>query len=293
MQIKKVVIPAAGLGTRFLPLTKVLAKELLPLVDSPMIDYVCREAKDSEIKNIIFVLAEQKKNVLEYFTRKPKLETLLKKRNKKDLLERLRKADQDFEGISFSSAQQQTPKGDGDAVLKAKRQVGKDAFGVLFPDDIFESKIPALNQLKKVFTTSQKAIIGLKQVPKEQLPSYGVVKVEKIANRLYKVKEIIEKPEIAEAPSDLAIAGRYVFPPEIFKYLDKTLPNKKGEIILAEALRLMLKDGKMVYGVEIEGQWLECGKTVDWLKSHLQLCLKHPQYGPMLRDFLKKTNKKL
>ncbi len=286
--IKKAIIPAAGLGIRFLPLTKSLPKELLPLAAEPMISWIVREAKESGISQIIFVLAENKKNILEHFKKNPKLESTLKKRGQKEGLEILKRNDQEFEGITFSSVLQQAPKGDGDAVLRAKKQIGREAFAVLFSDDILASKIPGLEQLKKIFTTSQKPVIGLKKVPKSQLPLYGVVGVEKIANRLYKIKEIVEKPEISQAPSEMAIIGKYTFPPEVFNYLEKTKANKKGEIILAEALKLMLKDGKIIYGYEFEGDWLECGNIIDWMKSNFELSLRHPKYGPILREFLKK-----
>ncbi len=287
MEIKKAIIPAAGLGTRFLPLTKVIPKVLLPLVGKPMISYAVREAKDSEIEKIIFVLS-QNQNILDYFRRNQKLENILKQRSQKEILEKLKKAEKEFEGISFSAVFQQMPKGDGEAILKARRQIGKDDFAVLFPDDVFESKVPAIWQLKKIFKTSQKPVIGLKRIPKEKIPHYGIVEVEKIANKIYKIKNIIEKPELAQAPSELAIAGRYVFTPDIFGYLLKTKPNKKKEIILAEALKLMIKNGKIIYGYELEGEWLECGRPEEWLRTNLYLCLRDPEYGPMLREFLKK-----
>jgi len=288
MEVKKAIIPAAGLCTRFLPLTKVSTKELLPLAGEPMISYVAREAKESGASQIIFVLSEDKKNILKYFKKDQKLESILLRNNKKKLWESLRKISQDFEGVTISAVFQPLPRGDGDAVLRAKKQIGREAFGVLFSDDIFESKIPALLQLIKIFKTSQKPVVGLCRVREEKLSGYGVVGVEKIAHRLYKIKEIIEKPAKGQAPSNLAIVGRYVFPPEIFNYLAKTPAYKTGELILAEALKLMLKDGKIVYGLELEGKWLECGRTSDWLKSNLYLSLKHPIYGPMLREFLKK-----
>ncbi len=253
-----------------------------------MISYVVNEAAQADISQIIFILNEQKKNILECFKKKQKLESVLKKRGQNDALAALRKFEEHLENVSFLSVNQPQPRGDGDAVLKAKKQIGKEPFAVLFSDDLFESKKPALAQLKKIFQTSQKTIVGLKRLPKEEVSKYGVVKVEKIASRLYKIKDIVEKPSQAEAPSDLVIAGRYILLPEIFGYLQKTEPNKKNEIILAEALKLMLKDGKIIYGYEIEGQWLECGKTEDWLKSSLYLALHHPRYGPILREWLKK-----
>jgi len=288
MDIKKAIIPSAGLGTRFLPLTKVVSKELLPLVEKPLIHYAVQEAKASGIFKIIFVLSENKKNILNYFKKDLKLQNLLKERNQKELLEKLEEFYTEYQDLTFSGVVQLLPKGDGDAVLKARRQIGKENFAVLFPDDVWESRIPPTLQLKKIFLTSQKPVIGLKKIEKEKVSSYGVVMAERIATRIYKIKDIVEKPSIEEAPSDLVIAGRYTFSPDIFNYLTKTPPNKKGELILAEALKLMINDGKIIYGYELEGEWLECGNIQDWLKSNFYLCLKNPEYGPMLREWLKK-----
>ncbi|MBM4177567.1 hypothetical protein FJ208_02100, partial [Candidatus Gribaldobacteria bacterium] len=169
----------------------------------------------------------------------------------------------------------------------AKKLIGKDNFAVAFPDDIFYSQTPALEQLLKVFATSQKPVIGLKKVEAEKLSSYGVVKVEKIANKLYQIKDIIEKPKKGEEPSSLAVCGRYALDNETLNYLSKVKPNQKGEIILAEAFKEMLLDGKVIYGVELEGEWLECGKIIDWLKSNLFMCLRHQDYAPILKKYLK------
>lgn len=287
--IKKLILPAAGLGTRFLPLSKMVRKEFLPLVDSPMISYAVEEARQAEIEEIIFVVSEINKNIVDYFQRNDKLEELLKQRGAGETLESLQKLYQGLENIVLSSVIQPSPKGDGDAVLRAEKKVGKDGFAVAFLDDVFSAKVPPLAQLFNIFQTSQKTVVGLKKVASEKLPFYGVVKVEKIANNLYKIKDIIEKPPKEQAPSDLAICGRYVFTEEIFRYLKKNQPNAKGEIILAEALKLMLSDGKMIYGCEIDGEWLECGNMADWLKTNVTLCLRHPKYGQMLREWIKKA----
>lgn len=286
-EVKKAIILAAGLGTRFLPLTKALPKELLPLIDQPLISYAVREAKASDISSIVFVLSERNKMILDFFKKDLKLEKILRKRNKKEILKELGRINEEFAEISFSSALQPEPRGDGDALLRVKRGT-REPTAVLFPDDIIEAKTPAILQLAKIFKTSEKPVIGLKKVSKEKIPSYGVVEVEKIAHGLYKIKDIIEKPSLEEAPSDLAIVGRYILNSTVFDYLRKTRPNENGEIILAEALKKMLKDGKIVYGYELEGEWLECGNKVSWLKSNFYLCLKHPEYGPILREFLKK-----
>jgi len=212
----------------------------------------------------------------------------LQSRKQKELLDKLLKHEKEYNVINFSSVLQASPRGDGDAILKAKIQMAKEPFAVLFADDIFAGKQPILGQLKNIFATSQKLVVGLKRVSPDRVYSYGVVKVEKIANRLYKIKDIIEKPSPGKAPSDLVACGRYVLTPEVFSYLEKVTANVKGEIILAQALKLMLEDGKIIYGYDLEGEWLECGKIADWLKSNLRACLEHPEYGPGLREWIKK-----
>ncbi len=286
-EVKKAIILAAGLGTRFLPLNKALPKELLPLVDQPLISYAVREAKSSGISSIVFVLSERNKIILDFFKRNLKLEKILRKKNKKEILKELKRINEEFTELSFSSALQPEPRGDGDALLRVKRGT-REPIAVLFPDDIVEAKTPAILQLAKIFRTSEKPVVGLKKVSKEKIPSYGMVGVEKIAHGLYKIKDIIEKPSLEEAPSDLAIGGRYILNSTAFDYLRKTRPNENGEIILAEALKKMIKDGKIVYGYELEGEWLECGNKTSWLKSNFYLCLKHPEFGPILREFIRK-----
>lgn len=290
MEINKAIIPAGGLGTRFLPLTKILTKELLPVVDKPMIYYPALEAAQAGIGQIIFVLAKRNEALVDLFKKQPRLEKALKARGKKKLLETLREFEAPFDNVSFSAVIQPLPKGDGDAVLKAKKQVGKSAFAVLFCDDLFKSKIPPTAQLEKVFQTAQKPVLGLKKVPADQISLYGAMRVEKIASYLYKIKEIIEKPAPEEAPSDLVFCGRAVLTPEIFGYLEKTPPTKKGEVILVEAWNKMLKDGKIIYGCEIEGEWLQCGNLDDWLKSNARLCLESEKYGGELKKELRIKN---
>jgi len=284
--IRKAVIPIGGLGTRFLPLSKIVPKEFLPLVDKPAIQYIIEEAKASGIKEIIFVSRPKSKEVLEYFKENPKLEKFLKARKRSHFSKELQKIKELAKGLSFSIVTQKEPLGDGHAILQTKKMVKKDSFGVFFSDDIVDSKTPCLEQLIKIFRTSQAPIIALKKVADEKIPSYGIVGVEKISNRLYKVKKIIEKPEEASAPSSLAIVGRYILTPEVLNYLEKTSANQRKEIILADALRNMLDSGKMIYGYEIEGRWLECGTKLSWLESNLYLSLKHPEFGGKLKKFL-------
>jgi len=289
MEITKAILPIAGLGTRFLPLSKVLPKELWPLVDIPAIQYIVEEAKASGIKQIIFVINPEKKVVLDYFKRSPKLEKILKEKKRDQFLKELKNLTDLCQNLSFSYVLQKKPLGDGHAVLQAKKIVGQEPVAGLWGDDIVDSKVPCLLQLTKIFKTCQKPVIALYRLPKEKLPFYGIVGVEKIANRLYKIKKIVEKPTPEAAPSDLAIVGKYILTSEVFGYLKKAKPSEKGEIFLSETFDKMIKDGKIIYGYEIEGKWLECGNKLGWLESHLYLSLKHPEFGPKLREYLKET----
>jgi len=287
MEVKKAIVLFAGMGTRFLPLSRVLPKELWPLVDKPILHYIIEEVKNSGIKQVTLVVDPKRKDILSYFKRSPKTEKILKSRKKDDLLVELENVQGILKGLSISVVSQENPLGDGNAILQAKSKMGSSPFAVLFNDDVVEAEPSCLSQLISVFESCQKSVIALTRVPKEKVTSYGAVKVEKIANRVFKIKKIIEKPSIEEAPSDLVISGKYILTPEIFDYLKKQTPNKKGEIILAEALDKMLADGKVVYGYEYKGKWLECGDKLKWLKSHLYLSLKDPRFGKELKEYLK------
>lgn len=283
----KAIILTAGLGTRFLPLSKVVPKELWPLAGKPLIHYIVEEIVNSGISQIIFVVNPQKNIVLDYFKPSLALEKILAKKNKEDIIKELKSFNETFEKVSFSSVKETMPLGDGHAILQAKRLVGKEPVAVMFSDDIVESKDPCLSQLIKVFKACQKPVVALYRVPREKVCSYGTVGVEKIANRVFKIRKIVEKPSLEEAPSDLVIVGKYIITPEVFKYLRETPPNDKGEVILAEALMKMINDGKIVYGYEFEGKWLECGNKSDFLESNFYLSLKNPEFGPKLKKYLK------
>lgn len=286
--IKKAIIPIAGLATRFLPLSKVVPKELWPLADIPSIQYVIKEAKDSGIKEIIFVLRQDNKKVLDYLEPCHKTEKLLKERKRTDILEDLKSLQDLCSDLTFSYVLQNNPLGDGHAILQTAKNVRGEAVACMFPDDIFDSQEPVLLQLTNIFKTCQKPVIGLRSITKDKIPAYGVVGVEKIANKLYKIKKIIEKPPQDQAPSDLAIVGRYILTPEVFDYLKKAKPSKKEEIILAEVFEnQMIREGKVIYGYEFSGEWLEAGDKLKWLKSTLYFSLHHPKYGPQIKEYLK------
>jgi len=290
MEIKKAIIPIAGFATRFLPLSKVVPKELWPLVDIPLLQYAIEELKNSGIREIIFVLSPDNKKVLDYLKPSPKIEKFLKERKKEAVLAEMINFQNSLKDISFSYVLQKKPLGDANAILQAAKLIDTEPVANVYVDDVIDFQLPAISQLVKVFRTCQKPVIGLYRVPKEKISYYGAVGVEKIANRLYKIKKIIEKPSPLEAPSDLAIVGRYILTPEVFDYLKKAKPARNNsEFYLADVLNnQMLRDGKVIYGYEIEGEWLECGDKARWLKSNLYLSLKHPKYGPELKNYLKK-----
>jgi UTP--glucose-1-phosphate uridylyltransferase len=286
--ITKAIIPIAGLATRFLPLSKVVSKELLPVGTKPMLQYALEELKAAGVNTICFVVGQNnKKPVTDFLRRAPQLEKILEEKKYEDLLSEFRALEKLLEGISFSFVQALNLLGDGHAILQARKLIGEEACFVVFPDDIIQSKHPCSDQLSQIFKTSLKPVVALSRVPKERISAYGVVGAEKIATRFWKIQNIVEKPEVQSAPSDLAIVGRYVITPEVFDYLKKAKPNKKGEIVLGEVLGEMLKEGMMIYGYEFEGTWWECGDRAKWLRSHLAFSLRDPLLGPQLLKFLK------
>ncbi len=286
-QINKVIIPIAGLGTRFLPLSLVISKEFFPLVDKPIVQYIIEEVKKSGIKEIVFVVSPKQKMILNYFKKSPELEKILIKRKKEKILNDLKDFEETFSGITFSYVVQKMPLGDGHAILQGSKILNQESVAVSFVDDVVDSDIPALSQLINIFKTSNAPVIALKSIPKDSIPSYGSVAVEKIADRLYKIKKIIEKPEPSEIQSNLVIVGKYILTPEVFDYLKKASPSKKGEIILAEVFDKMLNDGHPIYGYELKGEWLECGDKLKWLKSFFYLTLKDPIFGKEMKEYLK------
>lgn len=287
LEIKKAIIPLAGLGTRFLPLSKAVPKEFFPLVDKPVIQYIVEEVKKSGITEIVFVVNPKEKMLVNYFKKSPEIEHILIKRKKENLLKELKDFEKIFDGVSFSFVTQKKPLGDGHAILQAAKTMGKEPVAVSFGDDIIDGEEPALLQLINIFKTCNAPVLALKSLPKEKIPAYAGLTVEKIANRLYKIKKIIEKPELSQITSELTIVGKYVLTPEVFDYLKKATPSKKGEIILAEVFDKMLSDGKLIYGYELKGDWLECGDKLKWLKSFIYFCLKDPRFKEELKQYLK------
>ncbi|MDD3386721.1 MAG: sugar phosphate nucleotidyltransferase [Candidatus Pacebacteria bacterium] len=287
MKVKKAIFPIAGLATRFLPLSKVISKELLPLVDKPLVNYTVDEAYHSGINEIQFIVRKNQKDVMSYFKRDDDLEKTLIERNKKEEIELLRRLEDMINEIKFSSVIQKGPKGDANAIYEAKDFIGNDPVGIFFCDDIIYSKEePGLAQLIEVFNTCQRPVLGLKRLPEDKLSSYGVVDVEKIANGFYKIKGVTQKPK-SNPPSDLAVVGRMILTPDVFEYMEKDKNLREKDISITEVLGKMALEGKAIYGYELKGEWLECGNKLLWFKSFLTLALDHPQFGPQVRDFIK------
>jgi UTP--glucose-1-phosphate uridylyltransferase len=287
MSIKKAIIPIAGLGTRFLPLSKVLTKEFWPLADSPVIEYIVREAVDAGAKRIIFVVKPGDRKILNYFKKDIWLERNLKQRKKKDSLKTLADLEKISKKISFSFATQKNALGDGHAVLQARKLIKNQACFVLFGDDVVYSETSCAKQLGQVYNKYQKPVIALCQLPKEKLGSYGIVKVKKIGPRLFQIKDIVEKPEPGKVPSDLAIVGKYVINSDVFNFLEKSPCQAKGEIRLAGAFKEMIKNNLPVYGYQFKGKWLECGNKTTYLKSNFYISLKHAQFSKELKKMIK------
>lgn len=291
-EIKTAIMPIIGLDFDFLPLIKVLNKEILPLADKPMVDYVLQEAKNSGMEKIVFVfgLNENKKNIVDYYKKNKELQSILQKDdNKKRYLKSLEQQENELKDVSLSFIFQPTSKSIGNILLKTKNYIKKQGFAVLYPNDIFESKIPVINQLKKIFYTAQKPIIALTKINTnsniEMPKNLFVASVEKIANKLYKIKEIkFSSADSIKGPLDLIVVGRFIFTLEILNYLQKTPADD-----LFQALNSMISDGKMVYGYEFEGTWFNCETKINWLKANLRFCLNHPEYGTKLKKFLKET----
>jgi len=284
--IKKAVIPAAGYGTRFLPATKSQPKEMLPLVDTPTIQYVVQEAVDSGIKDILMIIGRGKRSLEEHFSRNFELEHQLREKNKTAELELIQTVPDD---VRIHFVWQHDQKGLGDAISCARDHVGNEPFAVLLGDTVLEAAEgapPVTKQLMDVYNKHEEAVLALEEVPREKVSRYGVISGSEISGNVYSVDGLVEKPAPEEAPSNLVIASRYVLPPEIFSALDMTPPGKNDEVQLTDALLLLLGDSPM-YGVRFDGIRHDMGNKLDFLKTTILYGLRHPEFGDDLKQWLK------
>jgi len=280
--IRKAVFPAAGLGTRFLPATKAQPKEMLPLVDKPLIQYGVEEAVASGIKNIIIITGRGKNAIEDHFDVSYELEKFLEHR--KDM-EKLKIVKSISDLVSFAYIRQREALGLGHAVYTAKDLLNNKPFAVILGDDIIDSEIPCLKQLIHIFEKKQSTIIAVQKVPKEEINKYGIIGATEVDKRIYKVTSLIEKPSIKEAPSNLAIIGRYILTPAIFNAILKTKPDAQGEIQLTNAITILLKE-EPVYAYEFVGKRYDAGNKLGFLIATVELALKRKDLGEDFRNYL-------
>lgn len=282
-KIRKAVFPAAGLGTRFLPATKAQPKEMLSLVDKPLIQYVVEEALESGIEHIVIVTGRGKQAIEDHFDISFELERLLEERGKTELLRQLR---QIHERSSFSYVRQKQALGLGHAVLVAKDLVGDEPFAVMLGDDIVDSEVPCLKQMMDVYERYASPVIAVAEINGPDISRFGVVAVEQIDESTYRITDMVEKPAYEKAPSNLAIIGRYILTPDIFPVLEETGRGAGGEIQLTDAMRRLLKQREF-YACKFTGERHDGGDKLGFLIATVTLALKRPDLGPAFRDYLK------
>ena len=282
MKVKKAIIPAAGLGTRFLPATKAQPKEMLPIVDKPTIQYIIEEAVASGIEEILIITGRNKKCIEDHFDKSVELEMELEKSGKEDLLEMVRNIS-DLVNIHY--IRQKEPRGLGDAIHCAKTFVGNEPFAVLLGDDIVDSEVPCLKQLIDCYLEYRTTILGVQIVKDTDVSKYGIVDGIHIENRVYKVKDLVEKPSVEESPSNVAILGRYIITPEIFEILESTPPGKGGEIQLTDALKTLIGQEPM-YAYNFQGKRYDVGDKLGFLQATVEFALKRPNLREEFIEYL-------
>ncbi len=282
-KVRKAVFPAAGLGTRFLPATKSSPKEMLPLVDKPLIQYSVEEAVASGVESILIITGRDKSAIENHFDISFELEHLLKEKGKIEYFEIVR-AISDIAKISYTRQKQAL--GLGHAIYQAKDFVGDEPFAVLLADDIVDAEEPALGQMNRIFEKYQSPVIATMQVGGEAISRFGVIDADEIEPNVYLIKDMVEKPSYADAPSDLAIIGRYIFTPDIFEAIEKTTPGSGGEIQITDAMRLLLKK-RPCYAVKLKGSRHDAGDKLGFLKATVEFALKRDDLGREFREYLR------
>ena len=283
MKIRKAIIPAAGLGTRFLPATKAQPKEMLPIVDKPTLQYIIEEAIASGIEEILIITGRNKTSIENHFDKSVELELELEKKGKTELLEMVRDIS---DMVNIHYIRQKEPLGLGHAVGCAKSFIGDEPFAVLLGDDIIDSEEPCLAQLIRAYEKTNSIILGVQSVDKNDVYKYGIIDIESKDDRLYKVRDMVEKPNVSEAPSNVAILGRYILTPDIFEILEKQAPGKGGEIQLTDAIEYMLKSHH-IYAYEFIGNRYDVGDKLGFIKATIDFDLKREELRDDLLEILK------
>ena len=287
--IKKAVIPAAGFGTRFLPATKAQPKEMLPIIDTPTIQYVVQECVDSGIEDILIISGKGKRSIEDHFDRNPELEARIQEQEDETLYNQLRYIE-DMANIHF--IRQKELNGLGDAVYHARFHCGNEAFAVLLGDTIIGSATAVTKQLIDAYSRYGQCIIAVERVPRDKVSRYGIVGGTQLSDNIVKLTELVEKPQCDKAPSDLAIAGRYILTPKIFEALERTERGKNNEIQLTDALCLLLKEEDMLASV-IEGKRYDIGSKLDFLKTTVEFALRRQEFASEFEEFLRETIKSI
>ncbi|MDP4183410.1 MAG: UTP--glucose-1-phosphate uridylyltransferase GalU [Bacillota bacterium] len=284
MRVRKAIIPAAGLGTRFLPATKAQPKEMLPIVDKPTIQYIVEEAIDSGIEDIIIVTGRNKRAIEDHFDKSYELEEELKKKGKQDLLTQV----QDISNlVDIHYIRQKEPKGLGHAIYCAKSFIGNEPFAVLLGDDIVNSEVPCLKQMISVYDEYKTTVLGVQHVPEGDISKYGIVSCKQVDDRVFKVKDLVEKPEIDKAPSNIAILGRYIISPRIFEFLESATPGKGGEIQLTDALKSLIGT-EAIYAYDFIGKRYDVGNRLGFLEATVEYALTRDDLKDDFKSYLKK-----
>jgi UTP--glucose-1-phosphate uridylyltransferase len=287
-KVRKAVFPAAGLGTRFLPATKAQPKEMLPVVDKPIIQYAVEEAMQSGVETMIIVTGRGKTAIEDHFDVSFELEQLLKDRGKTAMLQQVR-ALSDMVQVAY--VRQKEALGLGHAIFTTRHLIENEPFAVLLSDDLMESERPCIGQLIDVFDFYQHSVVAIQRVPREETSRYGIIRAERIPDdrfpgELYRIMDMVEKPAVEDAPSDLAILGRYVLTPEIFEKIGQTRPGTIGEIQITDAMRALLAE-QPIYGYAFQGKRHDAGEKLGSLKATIEIGLNHPEVGRAFREYLK------
>lgn len=289
MNVRKAIIPAAGLGTRFLPATKAQPKEMLPIVDKPTIQYIIEEAVEAGIQDIIIVTGRNKRSIEDHFDRSIELELELEKSDKQEMLDMV-KGISDMANIHY--IRQKEPRGLGHAILAAQHFIGDEPFAVLLGDDVVISKQSCLGQMLDVFKEYQTSILGVQTVAHEVVDKYGIIAGKQVDERVYKVNDMVEKPSMEEAPSNVAVLGRYIITPEIFRFLETQDAGKGGEIQLTDALKRLAKEQAM-YAYDFKGHRYDVGSKVGFIQANIEFALRRAELREEMKEYLGRLHENL
>lgn len=289
MRVRKAIIPAAGLGTRFLPATKAQPKEMLPIVDKPTIQYIIEEAVEAGIQDIIIVTGRNKRSIEDHFDRSIELELELEKGGKQEMLDMVKEIS---EMANIHYIRQKEPRGLGHAILAARHFIGDEPFAVLLGDDVVMAKQPCLGQMLDVFREYQTSILGVQTVAREVVDKYGIIAGKQVDDRVYKVTDMVEKPAVAEAPSNVAVLGRYIITPDIFRFLETQDEGCGGEIQLTDALKRLAKEQAM-YAYDFKGHRYDVGTKSGFIQANIEFALRTEELREEMKDYLQRLHENM